>query len=156
MLSRSECGRDRSGLRRRLCGSRCLRRFLQFGEPLFQGVQARDQFLGILPAKRLVQATHSDKSNDSEDRSNEQKDDQEEDEGCFHGLEHLGGLNHRQLPETTGLTCPLRTLCAWETKESKCKKDWPFGQVFHTEYSKGLANQNEIFLRNLTCPFSML
>ena len=77
--------------------------FLQFCEALLEGVDPAGQFLGILATKRLIQTAHSDKSNDAEDRPHQEQEDQEDDERCFHELGVWQGLDHSQLPDTTGL-----------------------------------------------------
>ena len=54
--------------------------------------------------------------------------------------------------------CPKQWAGARRTsrkrKEQKGKNGCPFGQVFHSRYSKELANQNEIFLRSISYLFS--
>ena len=84
-------------------GRCCHTEFLQSCEALLEGVHSAGQFLRILPTKRLAQTAHTNESNDAEDRPHQEKQDQEDDERCFHEQGVWQGLDHSQLPDTTGL-----------------------------------------------------
>src|SRR5437879_11516766 len=114
------------------------------------------EFLVTLAAQRLVQTANTNESNDAEDRPDEEKQDQEDDERCFHEQGVWQGLDHSQLPDTTGLALAKMGQIRQEADGRKVRKDCTKGQVLHNKDSKETASQNETRRSATSCLFSIV